>query len=53
MKRQTLFFGIFAATILTVPAFATEDHAGITGFTGAAVNAPLVTSHFSPQVRRP
>jgi hypothetical protein len=31
MKRQTLFFGIFATTILTVPAFATEDNAGITG----------------------
>jgi hypothetical protein len=31
MKRQTLFFGIFATTILTVPAFAAGDNAGITG----------------------
>jgi len=31
MKRQTLFFGILATTILTVPAFATDDNAGITG----------------------
>jgi hypothetical protein len=31
MKRQTLFFGIFATTILAVPAFAAGDNAGITG----------------------
>ena len=31
MKRQTLFFGIFATTILAVPAFAVGDNAGITG----------------------
>jgi hypothetical protein len=31
MKRQTLFVGIFATTILAVPAFATDDNAGITG----------------------
>jgi hypothetical protein len=31
MKRQTLFFGIFAAAMLTVPAFAADDHAGISG----------------------
>jgi hypothetical protein len=31
MKRQTLFVCIFATTILTVPAFAEGDNAGITG----------------------
>ena len=31
MKRQTLFFGIFATAMLTVPAFAADDNAGITG----------------------
>jgi hypothetical protein len=31
MKRQTLFSGIFATTILTVPALAAGDDAGITG----------------------
>jgi hypothetical protein len=31
MKRKTLFFGIFATTILTVPVFAAGDNAGITG----------------------
>jgi hypothetical protein len=30
MKRQTLFFGIFATTILTVPAFAAGDNADMT-----------------------
>jgi hypothetical protein len=50
MKRQTLFFGIFATTILSVPAFAAGDNAGITGFTGAAT--PSVTSR-CPQVRSP
>jgi hypothetical protein len=31
MKRRTVFFGIFATTMLIVPAFATDDSAGITG----------------------
>jgi hypothetical protein len=31
MKRQTVFLGIFATTMLIVPAFATDDSAGITG----------------------
>ncbi len=31
MKRKTLFLGIFATTILTVPTFAAGDNAGITG----------------------
>jgi hypothetical protein len=31
MKRQTLFFGIFATTILIVPSFAASDNAVITG----------------------
>ena len=31
MKRQTLFLGIFAAAMLTMPAFAADDNAGITG----------------------
>jgi hypothetical protein len=31
MKRQTLLFGIFATTILIVPAFAAGDNAVITG----------------------
>jgi hypothetical protein len=31
MKRQTLFFGIFATTILIVPAFAGGENAGIIG----------------------
>ncbi len=30
MKRQTLFFGVFATTILAVPAFAAGDNADIT-----------------------
>jgi hypothetical protein len=31
VKRQTLFFGIFATAMLTVPAFAADDNAGIIG----------------------
>jgi hypothetical protein len=31
MKRQTVFLGIFATTMLIVPAFATDDGASITG----------------------
>jgi hypothetical protein len=31
MKRQTLFFGIFATAIVAVPAFAASDNAGIAG----------------------
>jgi hypothetical protein len=31
MKRQTLFSGIFATTILIVPSFAASDNAVITG----------------------
>lgn len=31
MKRQTLLFGIFATAMLTVPAFANDGNAGITG----------------------
>ena len=31
MKRQALFLGIFATAILTAPAFAADDGAGITG----------------------
>ena len=31
MKRQTMFLGIFATTMLILPAFATDDNAGITG----------------------
>src|SRR5215468_8347642 len=31
MKRHTLFFSIFTAAMLTLPAFAADDAAGITG----------------------
>jgi hypothetical protein len=31
MKRRTVFLGIFATTMLIVPAFAADDNAGITG----------------------
>jgi hypothetical protein len=31
MKRQALFFSIFAATMFTLPAFAADDASGITG----------------------
>src|SRR5258706_12448266 len=31
MKRQALFFSIFAAAMFTLPAFAADDTSGITG----------------------